>query len=136
MKLTRTNKVDLSAMTIEWASVVLFADHDNLSVEVGGKNIGMNGEKRVMHSQRCAAFEAKSNFAIPAKMPLDWGNFITLLKAGEPEDVTLIIERIKALSDDPEILASVQRNAKNPQKLLKLETFLKTKQQGDESNVS
>lgn len=129
MKLTRTNKVDLSAMTVEWASVVLFADYDSVSVEVGGKNIGMNGDKRVMHSQRCAAFEAKSNFALPAKMPLDWGNFITLLKAGEPEDPVAIIERIKLLSDDPEIRASLERNAKNPQKLLKLEAFLNTKQQ-------
>lgn len=134
MKLTRTNKVNLSAMTVEWASVVLFADYDSISVEVGGKNIGMNGEKRVVHSQRCAAFEAKSNFALPAKMPLDWGNFVALLKAGEPEDPTVIIDRIKLLSDDPEIRASLERNAKNPAKLKKLEEFLKTKQQTGENN--
>lgn len=129
MKLTRTNKVDLSAITVEWASVVLFADYDSISVEVGGKNIGMNGDKRVIHTQRCAAFEAKSNFSLPPKMPLDWGNFMAMLKAGEPEDPAVIVERIKLLSDDPEIRASLERNAKNPQKLLKLEQFLKTKQQ-------
>lgn len=132
MKLTRTKNVDLSAMLFEWASVCLFADFDTIAVEVSGKNIGMNGEKRVIHTQRCAAFDAKTNFSLPAKMPLDYGVFQEHMKAANvEEDVPAIIERIKALTQEPEHLESVERNRKNPRNLLKLESFLKQKKESN-----
>lgn len=131
MKLTRTNKCNLSAMTFEWASVCLFAEYDQVAIEVGGKNIGALGERRKLHTSRCAAFEAKSNFSLPSKLDLDYASFAAALKAGEPEDVAVIIERIKALTAEPEILESLERNKKNPSKLLKLESFLKQKKESN-----
>jgi ribosomal protein S15P/S13E len=130
MKLTRTKNVDLSAMLFEWSSVCLFADFDTIAVEVSGKNIGMNGEKRVIHTQRCGAFDAKTNFNLPAKMPLDYGVFSEHMKvANTEEDVSTIIERIRALTEEPEHLESIERNKKNPRNLLKLESFLKQKKE-------
>lgn len=59
----------------EWADAVLFLTYRTLLVEgVDGRMKGKNGKERVMHAERCAAFDAKNRFGLgelPLPMTID-----------------------------------------------------------------
>lgn len=70
----------------EWADYVLFANWDTTvtqKTDSKGKPLpGLEGKakaksygKRLLHTQRSAAFDAKRRFSIPDRLPLDWAEF-------------------------------------------------------------
>ena len=70
----------------EWADYVLFANWDTRVEQptdskgkplpgVEGKAKGRSYGKRLLYTQRSAAFDAKRRFNIPDRMELDWGLF-------------------------------------------------------------
>lgn len=70
----------------EWADYVLFANWDTRieqATDTKGKPLpGLEGKakgrsygKRLLYTQRSAAFDAKRRFNIPDRMELDWGTF-------------------------------------------------------------
>ena len=73
----------------EWADYVLFANWDttvtpgqtdikgNPLMGASGKAKAKSYGKRLLHSQRAAAFDAKQRYAIPVRLPLEWEAFYT-----------------------------------------------------------
>jgi hypothetical protein len=59
MKLTHSFKVDLSALTKEWATLVLHLGYETLVVKVDGTHKAQGGTKRVMHTTHHACWDAK-----------------------------------------------------------------------------
>jgi len=64
----------------EWADCVLFANYDTTLKQVAGndKNPKFRGKdfgKRLIYTERRAAFDANTRFGMAAKKPLDWGAF-------------------------------------------------------------
>lgn len=59
----------------EWADAVLFLTYRTLLVDGNdGRKKGKNGKERVMHAERCAAFDAKNRFGLgelPLPMTID-----------------------------------------------------------------
>ncbi len=83
----------------EWAEAVLFADFETFTKEnEAGRRIGISTGRRVLHTTKEAAFEAKNRYALPEKLELSWEAFakavernrtaaddIRALLKGEPE---------------------------------------------------
>tara|TARA_R110002074_G_scaffold16253_2_gene54532 strand:+ start:1962 stop:3017 length:1056 start_codon:yes stop_codon:yes gene_type:complete len=61
-----------SPLLKEWSDAVLFADYKTIIVESdGGKKKGIGGTKRVLHTIRTAAFDAKNRWGLPVELPFD-----------------------------------------------------------------
>lgn len=78
LKLMKTPKCDNPSLIIEWADMVLFANFRTVIVkdEKTKKNKGLNGQQRIIYTQRTAAWDAKNRydlpFEIPFEFPFDW----------------------------------------------------------------
>lgn len=64
----------------EWSDMVLFANYDTTVTKLDPKGLDKTVRaksfgKRLLFSQRTAAYDAKTRYAIPDRMPLDWPQF-------------------------------------------------------------
>lgn len=59
MKLTHSFKVDLSALTKEWATLVLHLGFETMVLDVDGKKKAQGGTKRIAHTSHHACWDAK-----------------------------------------------------------------------------
>lgn len=74
-----------ASILTEWSDVVLFC---NYHVTVKGETVGINSKKkrglssgqRFIYSQETPSFKAKSRWAIPDKLPLDYDAFASAVK--------------------------------------------------------
>lgn len=77
----------------EWADYVLFTNYDTSLKKVGDglkqQTKAVSFGKRIIHTQRTAAFDAKRRFNIPDRIPLSWASFYEAHKAAsEPTTTT------------------------------------------------
>ncbi len=91
----------------EWVDIVGFASHEVVTAESKGRVKGLSTGKRVLRTQPNAAYDAKTRYAMPASIPLDWASFEQAVKNGTPEAV---VARLKTEFDtrlhllaDPEV---------------------------------
>lgn len=80
MKLERRNE----AMLKEWCDCLLFANFDTSLVkkeEIGEKAKGKSFGKRLLYTNRSAAYDAKNRYNLPERMPLDAGLFWEHIKS-------------------------------------------------------
>jgi hypothetical protein len=75
---------------------VLFANYEVLTVKETEKSKakGVTTDKRIMHTRRTAAFDAKNRYGLPDTLDLDYAAFVEAVKAGEPDDAAAVTERI------------------------------------------
>lgn len=78
----------------EWCDAVLFATHETHTYESGGRTKGISSGARVIHTERCAAFDAKNRYDLPDTLPLDWGSFAEAVAAHRPADPSQLTARI------------------------------------------
>jgi AAA domain len=79
------------ALTHRWADYVLFLNFDT-HVDAGkaAKPKGKGGTRRVLHTERTAAFDAKNRHGLPARIDCGesaaeaWANLAAAMKAGRP----------------------------------------------------
>jgi hypothetical protein len=77
------------ALTHKWADLVLFLNYDVTTTKEGGKTKGRGGQRRVMHTEHDAAFEAKNRHGLPSEIDMGnsgadaWGNLVGALKAAK-----------------------------------------------------
>ena len=61
----------VSALVKEWADAVLFLNYRTKVVEgTDGRAKAIGGKERYMYAERCAAFDAKNRYGLPAEMPM------------------------------------------------------------------
>jgi len=81
-----------AALLREWADVCLFATYEDQVVDAKGReqtDVAKRGKavssgRRVMYTQRTAAWDAKNRLGLPFVLPLDYGEFDAARKAGQP----------------------------------------------------
>ncbi len=66
----------------EWSDVVALAQYETSTYEKDGRSKGIATGKRILRTQRTAAFDAKTRYAMPASIPLDWHEFMRAVHAG------------------------------------------------------
>lgn len=59
----------------EWADTVLFASWEQYATQIDGRTKGVSTGRRVLHTTKAAAYEAKNRFALPEVIELSWGSF-------------------------------------------------------------
>lgn len=80
----------------EWSDIVLFAHYEEF-VRKGANNKvrAMSTGARVMHTQRTAAWDAKSRYPIPEQLALDWNDLAEAIRTSDSAGAEAILERIR-----------------------------------------
>jgi hypothetical protein len=79
----------------EWSDAVLFAQYETFTRETRtGKVRAVSTGARVVHTNRTAAWDAKSRYPIPEQIALDWGEFWAAIEKGEPLSAEKLLEQI------------------------------------------
>lgn len=114
-----------SGLLREWPDAVLFARHDVAVVERKGKARGVSSGVRYLHTQWCAAYDAKNRYDLPEKMALDWSEFEAAVRAQTPADAgslrAELLELIPKLKDSTKAQKTLDEWAgDNPARLAQL----------------
>ncbi len=126
----------------QWCDAVLFANYETYSVkqdEDDRKGKGVSTGARFLHTERTAAYDAKNRYGLPPQLALNWDEFETLAKAGNPEDpavLTAQIERQAALLEAPEqekVKAALGRAGNDATKLSQLLHYAKNQPLADQA---
>lgn len=88
-----------AALVREWCDVNLFAIHEEFAKEVKGKvtRKGVSTGRRVIHTERTAAWDAKNRYALPPELPLNYGDYAAARAAGVPADVGELLQEGESL---------------------------------------
>ena len=89
-------KMSNAAKAKEWADAVLFANYETI-VEVvgegkGAKGKARGGQKRVLHAQHHACWDAKNRWDLPPQVPLDFAQIAAFVPAAP------VASRVRAAS--------------------------------------
>ena len=79
-----------AALLKEWADVNLFAIHEEFVQVKAGKETrkGVSTGRRVIHTERTAAWDAKNRYALPAELPLNYFDYAAARETCTPADPT------------------------------------------------
>lgn len=77
-----------AALVKEWTDVNLFAIHEEFVEEVKGRSTrkGVSTGRRVVHTVRTAAWDAKNRYGLPPELPLFYADYAAARMAGQPAD--------------------------------------------------
>lgn len=121
-----------SALIKQWADAVLFADYEDLMVNAKGEIVagvsnkvkvkGISTGRRVLHTQRTAAWDAKNRYGLPPVLPLDYVEFAKARAKGLDIDLGAAYaeckELIEQLSLGEDALAHLETLKDDPHELL------------------
>jgi hypothetical protein len=84
MKLQRT----AAAVVKEWTDANLFAIHEEFVRDAKGleKAKGVSTGRRVIHTERTSAWDAKNRHGLPTEIPLSYAEYAAARTAGQPAD--------------------------------------------------
>ncbi len=87
------------ALLKEWADVVLFATHEEFTREGKGfsKAKGVSTGRRVVHTKRTAAWDAKERHGLPDELPLSYLDYAQARIEAKPEDPAKLMKEATAL---------------------------------------
>lgn len=81
-------KMSNAAKAKEWADAVLFANYETIVETVGdgkgAKGKARGGQKRVLHTQHHACWDAKNRWGLPPEIPLDYAQIAAFVPATAP----------------------------------------------------
>ena len=109
----------------EWADDVLYCSLEEFgSKDEKTKRIkGVSSGARVIHTQRCASFDAKNRNSLPEKLPLLWSDYEAAVQAGEVAPVAElraeILRKAATLGEEfvAKVAATVEKAGNNAQSL-------------------
>jgi hypothetical protein len=98
MKLNRHPAELLRYMT----DATLFASYETATYEKDGKAKGVATGKRLIHTGRTAAFDAKNRYSLPPTLPLEWGAFESAVSAGRAlqDETKALMVRLSKIDKD------------------------------------
>lgn len=103
IKLQDSKKCSAAGLIYEWCDVVGFASHEVLTEDTSGRAKGVSTGRRILRTQPSAAFYAKTRYALPPTVTLDWATYAEAVKAGGPAAVERLraelTERLRELGD-------------------------------------
>lgn len=81
-----------AALVKEWADVNLFAIHEEFVQVKNGRETrkGISTGRRVIHTERTAAWDAKNRYALPPELPLNYADYAEARAACQPADPTVL----------------------------------------------
>lgn len=127
-----------AALVREWCDTNLFAIHEEFGgVDKSGKPTkkGVSTGRRVVHTERTAAWHAKNRHGLPNELALDYAEYAKAREVGEPaapadltaEAEALIVECAMSEADAATARAFLVKNKDNATALAKAVDRLRTK---------
>jgi hypothetical protein len=110
----------------EWSDAVLFATYEDFTraADRGGKAKATTTGARIIHTQRHPAWDAKTRYAIPEQLPLDWETFWSAVQSGtDPVTIKAKIDELIGSFDEKTataVKASVARFDNNSAELARI----------------
>ena len=104
--------VQAAALWSEWVDVLGFAQVETSTYEQNNRVKGLSTGRRVLRTDKTAAFEAKSRYAMPRSIALDWATLEKHVRGGDKDEVV----RLQMLFEDKVIELgdlAVEANARN-----------------------
>lgn len=91
-----------AALVKEWTDTNLFAIHEEFAQVKNGKETrkGVSTGRRVIHTERTAAWDAKNRYALPTELPLSYADYVAAREASTPADPTELAAEAEALIAD------------------------------------
>ena len=89
----------VAGLVKEWADCVLFAMFDVFTRKDGSKVKGQGGQVRVVHTEHCAAWDAKNRYGLPATLPLDMPVILEEIARGQPADTSAMAAEIREIAE-------------------------------------
>jgi hypothetical protein len=88
-----------AALVREWCDANLFAVHEEFVSEAKGlaRAKGISTGRRVLKTERTAAWDAKNRHGLPAELPLDYAAYAEARAAGQPASPEALTAEIQAL---------------------------------------
>jgi len=120
----------VSAILREWCDIQLFAQQEEFVRERNGKVRATSTDIRYMHSVRTSAWDAKSRFNIPQRLPLDWEELEHAINVavtgGTSNIIAEIRENLMHVDEDTQakVLASIDKAGDNQQQLSRIKNKL------------
>ena len=135
MKLNR----GASAVIREWVDCHLFAIHEEFVTDGEGmkKAKAVSTGRRVIHTTRTAAWDAKNRHGLPPTLPLSYEDYAAARAAGRPADPAALLAEIRALlehvdeSERGPIAAAVAEHRDDAAWLARAADRLRTKAGGE-----
>lgn len=89
----------LAAQFREWSDACLFANYEITTYEKNNKAKGIATGKRLLFTERRAAFDAKNRLNLPTTMPLEWGAFESARRASFDlaNDIDMLLKQVGKL---------------------------------------
>jgi len=86
----------LAAQFREWSDACLFANYEITTYEKNNKAKGIATGKRLLFTERRAAFDAKNRLNLPTTMPLEWGAFESARRASFDlaSDIDVLLKQV------------------------------------------
>jgi len=125
----------------EWSDAVLHCKFETFVSELKGRKRGISSGKRIICTERTAAYDAKNRYNLPNVMPLHWATFAAALKSGETmpvADAMAMIEELAAKTDEAirkEAAKYVKAAAGDSRKLAQIVNWLKNKVVSEEEET-
>lgn len=123
-----------SALIREWTDANLFATFEEFTKKDGAKVKGFSTGRRVLYTQRTAAWDAKNRFGLPDELPLSYEEFNAACEAAAPasadalraEAVRLLTELAPDAEKRAQITATIERAGTDATTLAKIVDRLRT----------
>ncbi len=125
--------VKAGGLVKEWCDSVLFAHYETYAAKDGktGRVRGVSSGARVISTQRTAAWDAKSRYALPETLPLNYEDYVSAVKARQPSTVTelqlSISAKLELLKDETvkkKVSAKAKEAGDNAAELAKIDNRL------------
>lgn len=125
-----------AALAREWTDSNLFATYEEFATKKQGelKVKGVSTGRRVVHTQRTAAWDAKNRYSLPPELPLSYSDYAAARELGQTaspdklraEAIKLLDELSPPTAKRTEILTSIEKATGNATVLAKCVDRLKT----------
>ncbi len=111
----------------EWCDAVFFANYESFTK--GDKKRpakGISTGARYIHTQWCAAWDAKTRYALPEVLPLDWSAYQDALAQGSAAQADTLLASIEELipkvdtTTQAKVRATVDKATSDPNQLAKI----------------
>ena len=133
-----------AALLKQWADAVLFADYEDLVVDSKGKTVdgvtsklkvkGVSTGRRVIHTERTAAWDAKNRYSLPPVLPLDYAEFAKARTKGLDVDPEQVYAECRGLAEQlslgPDAIAFLDSIRTDAHELVMSLNRLRVKAQG------
>ena len=82
-------------------TVLVIDDEEFVRKETGETKVkGISTGRRVIYTQRTAAYDAKNRYNLPPELPLNYADYVAAREAGNPADpAMLFMEAMQLLTD-------------------------------------